>query len=68
MEFIKTNKDKKENILTMRVLKLSWQYLTAKTAVTKNVPNILYRNRNCSTEYQRWLNEVYLNKTLKPFI
>lgn len=51
----------------MRVLKLSWQYLTAKTAVTKNVSNILYRNRNCSTEYQRWFNEVYLNKRLKPF-
>lgn len=46
MEFIKTNKVKKENILTMRLLKLSWQYLTAKTAVTKNVPNILHRNRN----------------------
>lgn len=35
------NKDWKENILTMRVLKLSWQYLTAKTALTKNVPKIL---------------------------
>lgn len=67
MEFIKTNKDKKENILTMRVPKLSWQYLTVKTAVTKNVPNILDRNRNCSTEYQRWFNEVYLNSRLKPF-
>lgn len=67
MEFIKTNTDKKENTLTMRVFKLSWQYLTAKTAVTKNVPNILYRNRNFSTEYQRWFNEVYLNKRLKPF-
>lgn len=62
MEFIKKNKDKKENILTMRLLKLSWQYLAAKTAVTKNVPNILHPNRNCSTEYQRWFNEVYLNK------
>lgn len=67
MDFIKTNKDKKENIQTMRVLKLSWQYLAAKTAVTKNVPNILYRNRNCSTEYQRWFNKVYLNRRLKPF-
>lgn len=67
LEFIKTNKDKKENILTMRVLKLDWQYLTAKAAVTKNVPNIHYRNRNCSTEYKRWFNEVYLNKRLKPF-
>lgn len=67
MESLKTNKDKKENILTMRLLKLSWQYLTAMTAVTKNVPNILYRSRDCSSEYQRWLNEVYLNKTLKPF-
>lgn len=50
----------------MRLLILSWQYLTAKTAVTKNVPSILYRNRNCSTEYQRWFDEVYLNKKLKP--
>lgn len=67
MEFITTNDDNKENILTMRVLKLSWQHLTAKTAVTKNVPNILYRNCNSSTDYQRWFNEVYLNKRLKPF-